>query len=89
MKLTGRTKEDFNQWYEHQEYIIEYANEFIHLPKSMQYGVYVDFFRETLANSDYLQILEDIYNSQRLTLDELSQSRDKAISKANDIYNSG
>jgi hypothetical protein len=43
MKLTGKCKEEFDNWRERINHI-EGSNLFYATSKSMQYGVYVDFF---------------------------------------------
>ena len=105
MKLTGKCKEDFEKWFE-----IEHAthdvieNFYGHRTPSMQYGVYVDFFREdckiwieiisATKDTHWIKILgEDImtpfYEFEPVTEFEGSytEAREKAIEKANDIYN--
>ena len=49
MKLTEKTKEDFNKWmrpdiHSEHRYSELITNTFEYLPQSMQYGVLVDFF---------------------------------------------
>ena len=50
MKLTGKCKEDFENWLYKQDWYdtLDYggnnANMWVYSPYSMQYGVYVDFF---------------------------------------------
>jgi hypothetical protein len=61
---------------------VEYFNQ---LPFSMQYGVYIDFFdsvgfiRTLIQSEEFLQIVE--YGKTR------AEARQKAIEKANEIYN--
>tara|TARA_R110000803_G_scaffold76454_2_gene141093 strand:+ start:1136 stop:1474 length:339 start_codon:yes stop_codon:yes gene_type:complete len=46
MKLTGKCKEEFEKWYKNTNIWVNHLDtqEFLSLPQSLQYGVYVDFF---------------------------------------------
>jgi hypothetical protein len=76
MKLTGKCKQDFQNWYFNQEifddYYITYVPkkgmldefkciDFKELPNSMQYGVYVDFFDSV---GIYIQIETRIFDKE-------------------------
>jgi hypothetical protein len=114
MKLTGKCKEDFEKWFSN-EYVSKpnvYNNcfdlisgenilePFYKLPKSMQYGVYVDFFDSVDIDIDtkfcgYLKydysIKDKISHGLLFTEYDWSttrqEARTKAIEKANEIYN--
>jgi hypothetical protein len=103
MKLTGKCKEDFERWYSNQKYNLSathnagyhpnnYIDWFYTLPKSMQYGVYVDFFDSvgidieiynTIHGFDFM-IKTNIFRGYFETRPE---ARTAAIKKANEIHN--
>jgi hypothetical protein len=110
MKLTGKCREDFDKWmstdfdldenpitinasYEG-DMEVYVSDNFDILPKSMQYGVYVDFFDSVgieinlikSRNINYYQI-DDIAYTYSYSLKTRPEARIKAIEKANEIYN--
>lgn len=105
MKLTGKCKQDFVQWFIYNPYnpiSLEFNyNEFIKLPFSMQYGVYVDFFDEHGTYCEIICMAEGwqselwLRESHRVQMDwsehldksTRNEARQKAIEKANEIYN--
>ena len=111
MKLTGKAKEDFEKWLDSNDEIQDTANRdslmhhwltfkgFGSLAKSMQYGVYVDWFDSVGVNISlqsfyyadldsfrYWVSIRDILKHKYL-LDTRQEARLKAIEKANEIYN--
>jgi hypothetical protein len=98
MKLTGKCKEDFREYLLNGIVDASYTYRyFITLPKSMQFGVYVDFFDSVGINIIARTYCYVIYEKslgvkESNSLDEgFSKSRpdarEKAIEKANEIYN--
>jgi hypothetical protein len=111
MKLTGKCKQDFQNWYFNQEifddYYISYVPkkgmldefkciDFKELPKSMQYGVYVDFFDSVGINIEITNDNKHIKTfwvdvnakeTDDIELNSRSEARTAAIKKANEIYN--
>jgi len=90
MILQGKAKEDFEKWFYDTQDRTKFTGDlsfFNTMPFSMQYGVYVDWFREVLTSKEFLDLLQSVYDNQRLTTDELSEARQKAIEKANELYN--
>lgn len=117
MKLTGKCKEDFEKWcidkyndrpmnemwladYDTPELVYN-QRLFKHYPKSMQYGVYVDWFdsvgvnvigdrsRSILNNNSYFSNVWDVYDGESSPLDfhnTLAEALTAAIEKANEIY---
>ena len=110
MKLTGKCKEDFEKWYIKQGlnfnvvtdvegnkdtyyFPISYFNDY---PKSMQYGVYVDFFDSVGINIEITNDNKHIKTfwvdvnakeTDDIELNSRSEARTAAIEKANEIYN--
>jgi hypothetical protein len=100
MKLTGKCKEDFENWYNTKTFdkggdlpplIFDYDWKFAwnHLTESMKYGVYVDF-AEKYADDNNL--VNHILKLQRIYYVDmncgLEESRLESVSKFNLIYNS-
>ena len=88
MKLTGKAKEDFEKWYL-KEYRDAWGMELLWFdttPFSMQYGVYVDFFD---FNNIWIQNGIIIANNKFYYYggNTRTEARQKAIEKANEIYN--
>jgi hypothetical protein len=95
MKLTEKCKEDFEVFLFNKSIWVYW---FYTLSKSMQYGVYVDFFDwagiiiRVEYNHRYKLYWFEL-NSGALSYDELNRwnyretAREKAIEKANEIYN--
>jgi hypothetical protein len=107
MELTGKCKQDFQNWYFNQEifddYYITYVPkkgmldefkciDFKELPKSMQYGVYVDFFDSVGIRISMNQFNKEYWYDIELTGDDSTclktrrEARTAAIEKANEIY---
>jgi hypothetical protein len=104
MKLTGKCKQDFQNWLrpdilsEHR-YSELITNCFSGFPSSMQYGVYVDFFdwAGIIIRVEYNHRYKNYWfnlNSGVFSHNELNRwnhretARNAAIEKANEIYNS-
>jgi hypothetical protein len=100
MKLTGKCKDDFEKWFRPNVPLVD-INIFNHIttPFSMQYGVYVDFF-ESVGIYTSIEPLYDMQGTNRLCIYSLllesnyyvqcknrQEAREKAIEKANEIYN--
>ena len=93
MELTEKCKEDFEEWFT--EIIKLNTGWFDRLPKSMQYGVYVDFFdslglivESQRCLSGYKYYVTDTPNFfQAYNTKTRPQARTKVIEKANKIYN--
>ena len=108
MELTGKCKEDFEKWYN--ESFGEYGSDdgkmpslngipyectgFNNYSKSMQYGVFVDFFDTHIIRiGDYCIIQnEAIYYESNVNgylggWKTRHEARTEAIKKANEIYN--
>tara|TARA_R110000764_G_scaffold52161_1_gene113595 strand:+ start:95 stop:487 length:393 start_codon:yes stop_codon:yes gene_type:complete len=100
MKLTGKCKEDFQEWRRKQNYDVD-APFFYELNYSMQYGVYVDFFDSVGIYIDISfyelnsGIIEFDYTIGALNVLDIygddfkrrPEARTAAIEKANEIYN--
>ena len=111
MELTGKCKEEFEKWYlqniteleieidscYHSELDIEM---FYKLPKSMRYGVYVDFFdsvgvvididSEMVSENPFFDFTidgKDGHNGDGKEYETRPEARAAAIEKANEIYN--
>lgn len=101
--LTGKCKEDFVEWFHNSEdgvMVFESLNtgdfqpyqQFIHLPISMQYGVYVDFFDSVdlevvcFKFDNQFNWFIDGYEVKNYTPTR-TEALQEAISKANEIYN--
>jgi hypothetical protein len=115
MKLTGKCKEDFEEWVGNQPYsishdvgerqmnIVPLADMIEQLPKSMQYGVLVDFFDSVGVEIDididskfryevaeinfYIYTELQTYDGYDNHYSTRQEARTKAIEKANEIYN--
>jgi hypothetical protein len=105
MELTGICKKKFEKWFtnsdNHKGFDAEQValdrkyrlNLFYQLTKSMQYGVYVDFFDSVgieIYNLKTISELFDKNNKKCYYIEELKtrpEARTKAIEKANEIYN--
>ena len=96
MNLTGKCKEDFEKWYEKHNLKVSWVSLdliFKHLPDSMQYGVYIDFFDSVgiiiEVTYDNLPMEFDCYvNNEKWTgFFTRQEARTKAIEKASEIYN--
>lgn len=87
--LTGKCKEDFEKWYAltnltGDEFPMPHILEFYTYPFSMQYGVYVDFF-----DSHFIDVVLEEWNiTSVMEKHNRLEARQKAIEKANEIYNS-
>ena len=85
MKLTGKCKEEFEEW-------LQYLT-WEQYPISMQYGVYVDFFDSVGIRISMNQFNKeywfDIYPQAEdcECLKTRTEARIAAIEKANEIYN--
>ena len=106
MILTGKCKEDFDKWYESLSkkckgygfYLyLNNSRDFYDLHKSMQYGVYVDFFdsvkfkvdiiRYSYPNDYYFGYAVESFMYSEHPKITRQEARTKAIEKANEIYN--
>lgn len=95
MELTGKAKEDFKEWYlnhikSYNDKLISNTdtNYFNLLTDSMKYGVFVDWFYESISYIDFVDIFIDfVANEIKYTPTLLEDIRTKAIEKANEIYN--
>ena len=94
MILTGKCKEDFYKWYVRTGNVHYSApNLFLRLPKSMQYGVYVDFFDSVEIRISMNQFKNTYWYDIEKTGDESDElktrqeAREQAILKANEIFN--
>lgn len=105
MKLTDKTKEEFEKWLqepkkEHGRFGQLVTNTFDSMPFSMQYGVLVDFFDSVgiyihIELDEFGAVLGEPIHECKLSInfneidDELTrhQARQKAIEKANEIFN--
>ena len=108
MELTGKCKQDFEKWLysNRSKYIMfalyDYFN-FIQLPHSIQYGVYVDFFdsvgividvspnsyeKSRIGDGFEWWISKESGSVNDFTPRTRPEARTKAIEKANEIYNS-
>jgi hypothetical protein len=107
MKLTGKCKQDFERWYSNQKYNLSathnagyhpnnYMDWFYTLPKSMQYGVYVDFFDSVGVNIEITNDNKHIKTfwvdvnakeTDDIELNSRPEARTAAIEKANQTYN--
>lgn len=101
MEITGQCKEDFEKWYftekANKSVMLYSKREFLDLTPSMQYGVYVDFFNENKMYI-YIKPFEDLYSiyidwqghhlfTEYQHEKTLSEAREQAITKANELYN--
>jgi hypothetical protein len=99
MTLTGKCKEDFDEWYKnplrHKVALYRSIKYWETFPDSMQYGVYVDWFdsvdtRVIISNYwDYGEYFQVSVNDS-IEVNEIStrqEARTAAIEKANEIYN--
>ena len=102
MEVNGKCKEDFEKWYKNQHpdghwYALV---SFYNLAKSMQYGVYVDWFDSVgihlvsynikgLANcyGSEVELANDREFCNRCYSSTRHEARTKAIEKAHEIYN--
>ena len=98
MKLTGKCKEDFENWYRKQTPEMGYwysILNFNNLPFSMKYGVYVDFFdsvgliveAQRCLNGYKYYVTSTPKYFQAFEYKTRQEAREKAIEKANEIYN--
>tara|TARA_R110000782_G_scaffold387_1_gene1250 strand:- start:47 stop:373 length:327 start_codon:yes stop_codon:yes gene_type:complete len=107
MELTGKCKQDFKKWQQDCDWFqdISIYNEnysnieiFYTLNKSMQYGVYVDFFDSVgsyisvsglVLSKTYICDISVISNVEHYYdgFSTRAEARSKAIEKANEIYN--
>jgi len=98
MKLTGKCKKDFEKWYQLTDFKCKTQPDiiwFYRLSKSMQYGVYVDFFDSVEIDiciyfGDVGGYEVHIYSKGYKnigTFKKRQEARIKAIEKANEIYN--
>ena len=108
MKLTGKAKVEFEKWFEfdsgckpfmHRNEYVTAIESFYNLPKSMQCGVYVDFFdsfgiKISIINiSDaYWFVINNVNTTGKKDRYECKymsrpEARTTAIEKANEIYN--
>ena len=101
MNLTGKCKEAFEKWSTNNGDLYSfhimgvYKGAFYELPKSMQYGVLVDFFDSTGMDIEiavtptfkeyYCMINDDADEPDMFKTRQ--EARTKAILKANEIYN--
>ena len=99
MRLTGKCKEDFKKWligFGTGNILIPY-NALTSFPKSMQYGVYTDFFTHKGIRPSIIDKWP-IYNIQfslyegdliyvKFETENLQEARTAAVKKANEIYN--
>ena len=99
MELTGKCKDDFEEWFLLNNGLISlsetYLEEFNEYPENMKIGVYVDFFDENKIHLDVVKSLfsDNLYLSSVNDLEgihckTLQEARKAAINKANEIYNS-
>jgi hypothetical protein len=101
--LTGKAKEDFEKWYDSNKAnesagSVTINSFYSQLPPSMQYGVYVDFFDE---KGVFIEIQKEwnfweyfvncypygYYESDLNSCKTIAEARQKAVEKANKIYN--
>jgi ABC-type antimicrobial peptide transport system permease subunit len=110
MELTGKAKEDFKKWYNLKNFKIlyifnedgdkdylnlNYEDEFIEMPNSMQYGVYVDFFDsvdieiriDKVSIDSFYPTIDDVAYTFSYSLTSRLEARTAAIEKANELYN--
>lgn len=116
MELTGKCKEDFKKWYRNSVElpfgwnfnpsggitVCPELRDFMNLPPSMQYGVYVDFFDSVGIHLEIELKWPDPYpwgvnytiNGTKWLpcgipnhFETRDEARQKAIEKANEIYN--
>jgi hypothetical protein len=89
MELTGKCKEEFRGYLLNGILDASYTYRyFITLPKSMQYGVYVDFFDSVGINSSSFSHYEFYKcNLDNTLFHTRPEARVLAIEKANEIYN--
>jgi hypothetical protein len=99
MELTGKCKEQFKKWYSSQEYNLSathnagyhpdnYIDWFYKLPKSMQYGVYVDFFDSVkYEEKSFFSKIFEIYYKDKTEYFTHNDIIRNSIEKANEIYN--
>jgi hypothetical protein len=101
MTLTGKCKEDFDNWREKINHI-EGSNLFYATSKSMQHGVYEDFFDSVgvrvFIEEEYDKMLGyqrgfnplvngvQYYQANDCFINR-QEARERAIEKANEIYN--
>ena len=99
MKLTGKTKEDFEKWLYDNDILMGWYS----LTESMQYGVYVDWFdsvgidvelRSPIIGYTDFELEYRFYISRKgfdsfcsIYYKTRPEARTKAIDKANEIYN--
>lgn len=90
--LTGKCKEEFEKWYVPNRYVYTLV-QFYNLPKSMQWGVYQDYFdsvginvgvNNDIRHFDWWVDSSKNYSGKDKTRQE---ARYKAIEKANEIRN--
>ena len=100
MELTGKCKEDFNKWYcdifSKEEDIHDDGNSVLYMPKSMRFGVYVDFF-DNVEDNEEVRLLPKISRGWKCYYTEIKgnmckynsrqEARIKAIEEANELYN--
>lgn len=102
MKLTDKCKQDFEKWFI-DNYVSNHCNgmgaidikTFDKIPKSMQYGVLVDFFDSVGIYNDAYHIenafryMIDVKDDTYMSKDYKTrpEAREQAIIKANEIYN--
>tara|TARA_B100001146_G_C16002290_1_gene357237 strand:+ start:44 stop:337 length:294 start_codon:yes stop_codon:yes gene_type:complete len=96
MELTGKCKEDFEEWmeYTHLNRNTNFFNSGL-TPDSFRWGVLVDFFDSVDIyivvglfdhNNWQFEILQD--TTWKIDFETRTEARKEAIKKANDIYNS-
>ena len=98
MRLKEKCKDDFEKWlignpYDYDEPILsQEMTDFYNLPRSFQYGVFVDFFESEdiriniHSEIDYIQAYVN-YNDLGNHFQFIKEARTAAIKNANEIYN--
>ncbi len=93
MELTGKCKKDFEKWLLKYKPLLMYdflycdgEIDFEDLPPSMQYGVYVDFFRQSNHIESVNHIIYDFYENCIIGFTTEEAIYD-VVKNANEIYN--
>ncbi len=100
MKLTGKCREDFEKWFMSSNVfnlnllhlqniqVFDRTKHFYKYPKSMQYGVYADYFNtKKYEGVELFDKCFSVYFYQKTIFQTHNDIVKQAIEKANEIYN--